>query len=85
MDQRPGQRAGEHGKKIEHWKRSPGGVDSDGNVVTKPPELERAEWILGLCRQLHVLPSQILDEPVELLQLMKIELLGNPEGVGHDG
>jgi hypothetical protein len=41
--------------------------------------------ILGLCRQFHVLPSQLLDEPVELLQLIAIENLGNPEGGGGGG
>jgi hypothetical protein len=47
--------------------------------------LERAEYILGLCRQFHKLPSEILAEPVELLQLLNIEGLGNPDGGVSDG
>jgi hypothetical protein len=42
--------------------------------------LSRAEFLLGLCRQFHVLPSQLFDEPVEFLQLLAIEDLGNTEG-----
>lgn len=40
---------------------------------------------MGLCRQFHVLPSQILNEPAEMIQMLNIEQLGNPEGGGHDG
>lgn len=39
----------------------------------------RAEWILSLCRQFHKLPSEILAEDAELLQLLAIEELGNPD------
>jgi len=44
----------------------------------------RAEWILSLCRHYHKLPSEILAEDAEMLQMMQIEALGNP-GKGNAG
>jgi hypothetical protein len=43
-----------------------------------PAALARAELILGLCREFHCLPSQLEGEDVELLRLLAIERLGNP-------
>jgi hypothetical protein len=45
----------------------------------------RAEMILRLCQYFHKLPSEILAEDVELLQLMEIYRLANPEEGGPDG
>jgi hypothetical protein len=42
--------------------------------------LLRAETIIGLCREFHVLPSQLLDEPGAFLQLIAIDALGHTEG-----
>lgn len=39
----------------------------------------RAEWVIGMCERFHVLPSQLLDEPVEVLQLLRLVKLGEPE------
>lgn len=33
-----------------------------------------------MCSKFHVLPSQLLEEPVELIQLLALVRLGNPEG-----
>jgi hypothetical protein len=41
--------------------------------------------IIGICRRFHVLPSQVLDEPAELLQLIHLDHLANPEGEDGDG
>lgn len=38
-----------------------------------------------MCEKFHVLPSQLLDEPIELLQLLKLIKLGNPEGEAGGG
>lgn len=35
--------------------------------------------ILGLCERFHCLPSQIIDEEADILQLLAIEQMGNPE------
>jgi len=32
-----------------------------------------ARTVLGLCRQFHVLPSQVLAEDVELMRMLAIE------------
>jgi hypothetical protein len=45
-------------------------------VVTKPAELVEAEIVLGLCRMLHKMPSQIRAEDMELLRLLAIEQAG---------
>lgn len=41
--------------------------------------------LFSLCRFFHKLPSEILDEDVEILQMMKIYNLGNPGKDSHDG
>jgi hypothetical protein len=48
----------------------------------KPDEVARAEFIVNLCRQFHVLPSQLMDEPVEIVQLLALADLGDTEGGG---
>jgi hypothetical protein len=35
--------------------------------------------VLSLCREFHVLPSQLLAEDAYLLKLLHIEKLGHPE------
>jgi len=34
--------------------------------------------VLALCRQFHCLPSQLMNEDVELLRMLRIEELGTP-------
>lgn len=41
--------------------------------------------IIRMCRFFHKLPSEILDEDAEILQLMGIYNLAHPGGEGHDG
>lgn len=36
--------------------------------------------VLGLCRQFNCLPGALYEEDVELVQLLKIEKRGIPEG-----
>jgi hypothetical protein len=40
---------------------------------------------MNLCKFFRKLPSEILDEDVEVIQLMKIYQLANPEKDGDDG
>jgi hypothetical protein len=80
MDRRHGDRLGGHGKKVTRWRSFPGGVDSDGEPVVKPLEVEQAEVIIRLCERFHVLPSELLDEPVDLLRLITLADLGDTEG-----
>lgn len=38
--------------------------------------------ILALCDRFHCLPSQLMDEPADIIQLVALASLGNPEGDG---
>jgi hypothetical protein len=38
--------------------------------------------LLQLCDRFHVLPSQLMEEPVELFRLIKLADLGDAEGDG---
>jgi hypothetical protein len=73
--------AGPFGRRIDLWRAVPGGVDSDGNTVTEPPELRRAEFILGVCQRFGTLPwpGSLMEQPAEFLQLLAIEARGRPD------
>jgi hypothetical protein len=58
------------------WRDCPGGINSDGTVVSKPHELDEAQLILRLCREFHALPSAVLAEDIYLLRLLAIEREG---------
>lgn len=45
----------------------------------------RAEWVISLCQFFHKLPSEILAEDAEMLQMMQLQALGNPGGNKGDG
>ena len=45
-----------------------------------PTALWEARTLLGICREFRVLPSQVLNEPAELLRLLAVEQMG---GVDH--
>lgn len=45
-------------------------------MISKPGELAVAETVLSLCREFHVLPSQLYAEDAELLRLIRIEARG---------
>ena len=40
--------------------------------------------MLGLCREFHCLPGQLMQEDAGLLRLLRIEALGTPEGGEQD-
>lgn len=77
MDRGGRRRAGPFADELVRWREVGGGIDSDGNTVVKPPELEYAELILGLCREFKKLPSEVEAESVEFLRLLQIERLGS--------
>ena len=72
--------SGPLGRRIDLWTAVPGGVDSDGNVVTEPAELRRARFILGVLRTYpgYTLAS-LYAEDAELMQLLAIEERGRVE------
>lgn len=41
--------------------------------------------LIGLCKFFHKLPSEILAEDAELIQLMNLYRLANPEEGSRDG
>ena len=68
------------GTALKRWRAVGGGIDSDGNIVTKPVELTYAETIIGLCDRFHCLPSQLENESAELLRMLRIIELGGKGG-----
>ena len=55
---------------IRKWRHVGGAVGSDGMVVDKPWLLAKAEFIDTLCQRYHCLPSQLLNEPADILLQM---------------
>ena len=56
-----------------------GGTYQDGTPVEKPPELQHAEIIDGLCQRFNCLPSQVLAEDVGILRMLDIVAQGKIE------
>ena len=56
-----------------------GGTYQDGTPVEKPPELQTAEIIDGLCQRYSCLPSQVLAEDVGILRMLDIVTQGKVE------
>lgn len=71
------QRADPFAADLIRWREVGGGIDSYGDPILKPPELEYAELILGLCRTFKKLPSEVEREDVGILRLLEIERLGS--------
>ena len=65
---------------IARWRHVGGGVDGDGNAVTKPFGLQRAELIDSLCQRYGALPSQVLAEDVEMLMILALIAEGGTNG-----
>lgn len=57
---------------IDKWQSVKGGTDKNGSPVKKPIELEIAEVIDGLCQRYSCLPSEVLQEDIEVLRLVDI-------------
>ncbi len=53
--------------------------DATGERLSLPGEVLEAEIIVGLAERFHVLPSKVLDEPVELLRLIILADMAKPE------
>ena len=61
-------------RSLELWRAVPGGIDSEGNAVSKPWELQKAELVDGLCQKYSCLPSQLMNEDVDLIMRMNLIL-----------
>jgi len=57
-------------KQLERWKFVGGGLDINGETVDEPWELKKARFIDGLCQRYSCLPSQLLEEDVDLIVKM---------------
>ena len=64
---------------IARWLAVRGGTYQDGRPITKPPELEVAEIVDGICQRYSCLPSQLLDEDVGILRMLAIVSEGKVE------
>jgi hypothetical protein len=48
-----------------------GGIDREGNIISEPWQLMKAKFIDGMCQRYGCLPSQLLEEDVDLLLKMQ--------------
>lgn len=53
--------------------------------TAEPGALAHAKLILALCDKFHCLPSAVLDEDAEILQLLRIVELGGGDRDGEHG
>ena len=70
-------------KQLERWRSVGGGLDANGEVVGEPWELIKARYIDQLCQRYGCLPSQLLEEDVDLIFKMQsiLQLGGESEAV----
>lgn len=52
--------------------------DATGERLSLPGEVLEAEIIVGLAERFHVLPSKVLEEPVEILRLIVLADMAKP-------
>jgi hypothetical protein len=80
----PGERPKSLERRITQWRDFGGAVTRTGELVRKPAELEEAELTIGLCERFHSLPEAggVLDQPADLLRMIRIVDLARPEEVG---
>ena len=57
-------------KQLEQWKFVGGGTDINGNILEEPWQLTRARFIDSLCQRYSCLPSQLLQEDIDLIVRM---------------
>jgi hypothetical protein len=56
--------------KIEKWKAVGGGIDSNGEIIEQPWELMKARFIDNVCQRYSCLPSQLMNEDIDMLMQM---------------
>ena len=54
-------------QRVERWKAVGGGIDQEGNILTEPWKLSQAKMIDTLCQRYGCLPSQLMQESVDLI------------------
>ena len=75
---------GPFAQRLWEWKEVGGGRTRTGEVIGKPLELAEAELLLGLCKQFSALPSQIEQEDVSIVRMLKIVEMGSREAEGGE-
>ena len=64
---------------IARWKAVRGGTYRDGTPITKPPELESAEIVDGICQRYGSLPWAVMGEDIGILRMLAIVTEGKVE------
>jgi hypothetical protein len=78
MDGRRGRGQCESGKSIGLWRDFPGGSYPDGSVVTIPPELDKALFLLRIGERFGKFPSEVAAEDAGLIRMLTMEALAKP-------
>ena len=65
---------------IARLKHVGGAAAPDGGVIAEPVELSMSKMVDTLCQRYGVLPSQLLNEDVSLLKIVKTVTEGEPDG-----
>ena len=60
------------------WEHVGGGIDASGRRINMPQSVRTAKLVDGLAQRYHQLPSQILNEPAQLLMHL-IQLAEDPD------
>lgn len=61
-------------RELERWKAVGGGTDRQGNVLHAPWPLQKARMIDALCQRYSCLPSQLLQEDMDMIFQMHTTL-----------
>ena len=65
---------------IARHKHVGGAAAPNGGVIAEPVELSMSKMVDALCQRYGVLPSQLLNEDVSLLKMVRTVTEGEPDG-----
>ena len=73
-------------QRIEQWKIIGGGIDQDGNILKEPWQVTQAKMIDTLCQRYGCLPSQLMQESMDMIFPMHalLTMIGNEDSMEQE-